>query len=245
MKMFCLFIAISLSTPQFVCGEIKNGYALEIQDARQSLTGLNDLAAKSLSNAERRKIESKILVVKNFILYYKLTKNLLDQFRTIAPELYNEIDSIKDKRGRPTDIFIKFIPMSDSYFKHPGTTSLDYKEGDNDACYSQYGDRTVSITIWIMDNALTILSHELGHVKYQVPNLENYTRYYKETYGTSNNQAYLGHNPSDPSGKCATQFEKVFSRNFQNNLRMGGSKFISPFAMLRLIRRVDGKTSAL
>ena len=62
--------------------------------------------------------------------------------------------------------------MSDSYFKHPGITSLDYKEGDNDASYSEYGDRTVSITIWIMDNALTILSHELGHVKYRYPTLK-------------------------------------------------------------------------
>ena len=245
MKMLCLFIAISLSTPQILRGEIKNGYALEIQDARQSLTGLNDLAAKSLSKTEQRKIESKIHVVKNFICYYELTKNLLDQFRTIAPELYNEIDSIKDKRGRSTDIFIKFIPMSDSYFKHPGTTSLDHKEDDHDASYSEYGDRTVSIRIWIMDNALTILSHELGHVKYQVPHLENYTTYYEKTYGTSNNQAYLGHNPSDPSGKCAAQFEKAFSKNYQNNFRMKGSKFISPFALLGLIRGADCKTSPL
>ena len=245
MKMLCLFIAISLSTPQILRGEIKNGYAFEITDARQSLTILADLAAKSLSKTERRKIESKIHVVKNFICYYELTKNLLDQFRTIAPELYNEIDSIKDKRGRPTDIFIKFIPMSDSYFKHPGTTSLNHKEGDNDASYSEYGDQTVSIRIWIMDNALTILSHELGHVKYQVPHLENYTTYYKETYGTSNKQAYLGHNPSDPSGKCAAQFEKVFSKKYQSNLKMRTSKFISPFALLGLIRKSDCKTSAL
>jgi hypothetical protein len=245
MKTFCLFIAISLSTPQVVCGEIKNGYALEIQNARQSLTGLNHLAAKSVSKAERRKIESKIHVVKNFICYHELTKNLLDQFRAIAPELYNEIDTIKDKRGRSTDIFIKFIPMSDSYFNHPGSTSLGYKEGDHDASYSEYGDQTVSITIWIMDNALIILSHELGHVKFQVPNLENYMQYYKETYGTSNSQAYLGHNPSDPSGKCAAQFERVFSKNYQNNLRIRRSKFISPFALLGLIRRADCKTSAL
>ena len=64
------------------------------------------------------------------------------------------------------------------------------------------------IRIWIMDNALTILSHELGHVKYQVPNLENYAKYYKETYGTSNNEAYLGHNPSDPSGKCKRNLKR-------------------------------------
>ena len=83
-----------------------------------------------------------------------------------------------------------------------------------------------------------VLSHELGHVKYQVPNLASYLEYYKEHYSPNVDQYdILGHKPDDPSGKSAIQFERRFRKEYSNFLKMGSEKIEDPMAIMDAIRK--------
>ena len=59
---------------------------------------------------------------------------------------------------------------------------MDQSSDDKDAYQSEYGKFTVSVKVWIVPRALLVLAHELGHVKYQVPNLASYFEFYKKHY---------------------------------------------------------------
>ena len=111
----------------------------------------------------------------NLIIYqshYELTEELLKQFKHISPDLYNRIDSIRDAKGRFTDVYVKFIPREEASIMAAGITRMAQSDEDKDACFSEYGKHSVSVKIWISSKALLVLSHELGHVNYQVPNFQ-------------------------------------------------------------------------
>jgi hypothetical protein len=217
-------------------GAIRNGY-IDIESARKSLNGLR-LAAIStpdLTPDQLRKLEGAIENLTDYITYYDLTEQLLAQFRAIGGDLYHEIDAIVDKNGKTTDVYIKFVPRGSGEVTRPGSTYLVHKEGDN-TNYSEYGAQTVSVKIWIMSTSLSILAHELGHVKYEVPNLASYSEYYKRNYRSSSQPEYIGHHPSDPSGRSAALFEEKFSKEYKAYLKGSLMKVSSPFALLAQIR---------
>src|SRR5205085_3971656 len=94
----------------------------------------------------------------------------------------------------------------------------------------------VSVKVWIMDNALKILAHELGHAVYQVPNLAAYDEYHKVTYRSlSTEPAFIGHNPGDPSGQISFSFQKRFSNSYKSYTKTLQSKVASPFKMMNEI----------
>jgi len=172
--------------------------------------------------------------------YYELTEELLKQFKCISPSLYNRIDSIKDAKGRFTDVYVKFIPREDASVMAAGITYMARSDEDKDACFSEYGKHSVSIKIWIFSKALFALSHELGHVNYQVPNLETYAEYYKKEYPPSSTESNcVGHSAADPSGRNATTFERDFRKDFVNNLKFGkdNARLESPLVLMEEIKR--------
>jgi hypothetical protein len=192
--------------------------------------------------------------MKNLIVYrsyYELTEELLKQFKLISPNLYNRIDSIKDAKGRPTDVYVKFIPREEATVMAGGITYMAQPDKDMDECYSEYGKQSVSIKIWIFRQALFALSREFGHVNYQVPNLSTYTEYYKKMYQpflTESNR--MGHSGNDPSGKNALAFEKEFKKDYANYLKLKESdtRLESPLVLMNEIRakiRNDQVTEAL
>jgi hypothetical protein len=237
MKLLCLIFTVSIISISIAEAEIKNGY-VDIINARKSLRSLLEIVPSTDLKLQRSNVlNDRIRMLKDYIACFELTEILLQQFRLIAPELYNEIDSIRDKSHRSTDVFIKFIPKEHADIQLPGTTYMQYKAGDH-ASYSEYGERTVSVKIWIMDTSLTILAHELGHVKHVVPNLASYDEYYKQNYRSLNDDPdYLGHNPNDPGGKSASFFEKRFIDDYRIYLRTYLAKLSSPFKLIRDIRR--------
>lgn len=238
MKLLCLvLVSVSIVSLEIAPGAIKNGY-VEIENARKSLNSLKSitLSTTNLPPEQRRKVEGTIKSLTDYITYFELTEELLGQFRLTAVELYKEIDSIRDKNGKLTDVYIKFIPKAAADIQHPGSTYLIYRDGD-DTSYSEYGPHTVSVKVWIMDTSLSILAHELGHIKFEVPNLADYNNYHKVSYRAINNESnYLGHRPSDPSGQSAFAYEKRFSENRKAYLRSTQQKQTSPFQMLTEIR---------
>jgi len=208
-----VFMAIACNY-SVVFGEIMNGYEKDILSLRQSLKHLSLLMQeKTLTADQRRKLKSTIEVVLNNISYYELTENLLNQFKVMAPDLHEEISTITDSRGKAVNVYVKFIPKDATSVKAWGTTYIDHAKNDNDTYVSEYGENSVSVKIWLVNKALLVLSHELGHVKYQVPNLATYLQYYRKHYDPNDHEDCRGHNPDDPSGKNALEYEKRFRKN--------------------------------
>jgi len=220
--------------------EIKNGYGNDILQLHESLKNLKSIFNEPdrLTFARRRQIESKIAYIENSIFYYKVTESLLNQFKMIAPDLYAEIDTIRDSKGRPVNVYIKFVPVNGTQLQAWGATYINLSETDSVAYCAEYGENAVSVKIWIVSKALLVLSHEMGHVKYQVPNLASYLEYYKEHYSPNVDQYdILGHNADDPSGKSAIQFERRFRKEYANFLKMGSEKIEDPIAIMDAIRK--------
>lgn len=240
MKKYCLQFAIFVFSCTAVSGEIKNGYEKNILQMKQSLSELRAilLETEQLSPTQHRKIEYSIEALVNHISGYELTENLLKQFRAIAPALSSEIDTIRDRKGRPVDVYVKFVPTDATEIKACGTTYIAHAENDRDTYNSEYGEFTVSVKIWIVSNALTILSHELGHVKYLVPNLASYIDFHKNHYNSHTDRSnYFGHNAGDQSGKSAVLYERLFKKEYSNFLKLSDEKIPNPILLIAKIRR--------
>ena len=228
MKTYFIIITILFFSSSNVDGKIRNGYESQVQDAKVSLKSLDSLVKENtnLSTVQRRKIRSVILSLIIYITYYELTEKLFEQFRIISPELFNEMDTIKDYKGRPVDIFIKFIRRDQATIDRPGITIFAQGLNDSNAHHSEYGSGSISVKIWARDNALFVLSHELGHIKYIAPNLASYALYYKTNYHCSDTKTnYIGHRGTDISGKLASAFEKRFYNDYRNHIRNGAVRF--------------------
>ena len=222
--------------------KVKNGYENDIREVRERLGNYNKIlnTDNSLSVFEKRKIKISINDLISYESYYELTEELLKQFRIISPNLYNRVDSIKDAKGRPTDVYVKFIPREEALIMAGGITTMSRSDEDKDACFSEYGKHTVSIKIWIFSKGLFALSHELGHVNYQVPNLEKYTEYYKKVYRpyvTESN--HIGHAANDRSGMNASTFEREFKKDYLDYIkfRNDGMPLDSPLVLAGEIKR--------
>lgn len=238
----CILIILSfILSFCIVFGKIKNGYEPQLQDGYVSLRSLQlELLADGLTVAQKRKIKSSIANIHNYILYHRLTEELIHQLKTVCPEVYREIEAICDKQNRPTDVYIKFIPREESATEFSGATFFHQAPQDKDRHLSEYGEGTVSIKIWITQEALKILCHELGHVKYVIPNLARYVEFYNAHYRSPGIKGdEIGHRPSDLSGKSAYEFEQRFRVNYAAYLKNGNPPLASALNLMQKLRKDD------
>ena len=239
MKIFCICLLIMELCSTFTSGKIKNGYVPSAEQAKESLRALQALVnGRSLTKTQRRTFDARIRALVDHITYFELTETLLEQFKSIAPDLYSEIDSIKDRQGRPTDVYVRFIPQEQAHVLAWGTTNVCQSRDDADMYRSEYGDGTVSVKIWIVSKALTVLAHELGHVKVQVPKLAEYVSYYRATYPPGVTEPnMIGHEPQDLSGQSAETYAKRFLNKYVNLFKKGSVRPESPYDIHDSIRR--------
>jgi hypothetical protein len=173
----------------------------------------------------------------DFISYFELTEQLLDQFRTISPVLYHEIDTLKDFLGRPLDVYVMFVPEKQMPGGVAGTTNLNQAKNDPHACSSEFGPHTISVRIAAVRKSLFLLAHEFGHVKYQVPNLASYLEYYSKFYlENSYKLKSMGHSDKDPSGRHAMDFTRRFRKNYLAFLKQKERKIETHLALLQQIK---------
>ena len=209
-----------------VVAEIRNGYETKINETRIELENLkkiinegknrNSRSIDKLTYLQKQKMNFDIDSLNQVILNYEITENLLDQFRTIAPELFNEIDTIKNVYGEKTNVYVKFQPDEKMIESQLGRTLMGSCLDDKNICYSEYGIRTVLVMIYTRTKQLFVLAHEFGHVKYQVPHLASYMDYFQKTYlDQPYDRYFIGHYPTDPSGKVALRYERRFIRCYK------------------------------
>lgn len=201
MKTYVLFTVCGLLSTATAAGEIINGYEKDIHSARTSLRYLVQMPT-------HKKVQYQINRIRKFIYCYETTEKMLAQFRLIAPEMYDQIDTIRDSKGRRVNVYVKFALRSELPANTVASTSVGQLSEDADAHYSNYGIHTISAKIAIGKNSLVILAHEFGHIAYQVSNLASYLKFYSNRY--TDPTAATGHNPGDPSGHSAARYEKKF-----------------------------------
>jgi hypothetical protein len=242
MKSYSVIIILLFLVLNSASAKLRNGYEVDIQYAREKLRNYNHIlsANNKLSASDKRKMKNSIKDLMAIEFYYELTDELMKQFKLISPGLYDRVDAITDAKGRPTDVYVKFIPREEALVMAGGITRMSRSDEERDACYSEYGKHTVSIKVWIFNKALFALAHELGHVSYQVPNIETYTDYYKGMYRPYTTESnHMGHAGTDGSGKSASAFEKEFTRAYRNYFkhRHPGTTLDSPLVLVEEIKR--------
>lgn len=238
MKSYLLVVLLIILFLNSLFAEIRNGYESKIVGFRISLLRLEKILAEdNLSATQRRKIKQKIKSLVDFMVYHEVTHVLLKQFKAIAPELYNEIDTLKDASGRSVDVYVKLISKSEAELQSMGMATFQQAANDSRLSASEYGEGSVSINIWIWHRALHVLSHEFGHIKYVVPNLASYVKFYRRHYPNMTRDTSLGHTSSDPSGKSAYEFEERFEKKYFLYLKGDSPRVASPMVLINPIRK--------
>jgi hypothetical protein len=238
MKRFYLAVLCVLLC-HHVFGKIRNGYEQRLEDSRTSLRSLNLLLleGKNLSPADRLLLKSKIEILVDYLSLYELTEEFIRHFKIVAPIMFTELDNIKDKKGRFTDIYVRLVPEGKSRIPLTAASFFERKADDEDANVSRYGIYSVSVDILIVNKALFLLSHELGHIKYVVPNLAEYTKYYNWRYNSTSDNSYMGHSVNDKSGEQSHIFERRFLDEQKIYFKHGGKKPMPLFTLLAQIRK--------
>ena len=241
MKAYCICIALMLMAFSLTNAEIKNGYARRVKSAQASLEICNSLLLEDgmLAPHKRKAIKTKVNDLVKYLAYYELTERLLTQLKEIAPDLYNEIDNIRDANGQITDVYVMFIPEAEASVKAWGITGVAQVAHNANTYLSEFGERSVSVKVWAVSQALLVLSHEFGHVQYIVPNLATYKCYHVKHYRPNVTESnHIGHNSDDPSGNCAHAFEKRFRASYSAwYSRKNRGEVDSPAVLFNKIRR--------
>jgi len=240
MKSSLLLIALFTLSLGHLLGKIRNGYEGQLQRTKESLEKLKAQLSEdiNLSYLEKRKLKSKIKSLIDYISYYELTEELLAQLRIVSPDLYKEMDWIRDKRDRVTDIFVKLIPKEEVAINLEATSSFTHTTEDEDAHFSEYGKYSAAVNVSISEHSLLFLYHELGHISYVIPNFAIYSKFYKNYYRTQMIHAsYIGHHVRDKSGKSAMAFERKFKEDRVNFVRRTSTKIEGAMSLIQKIRK--------
>ena len=122
MKVAIVLVVLFILVLNDLFAEVRNGYEKDILAFRRSLQSLQEMLQTNqcLQRSEKRRIKENIKTLVNLIVYYEITDSLLKQFKTISPELYNQMETLRDCNGRPIDIYVKFIPKDQLKFQSAG-----------------------------------------------------------------------------------------------------------------------------
>src|SRR5688572_12055865 len=149
MKKYSVIVIIFFLMLNSAWAKLRNGYEKDICALREQLKSYDDILNTNnrLSAADKRNMKTSLKKLIAYQSYYDLTEELLNQFKLISPGLYNRIDSIKDAKGRSTDVYVKLIPREEATVMAAGVTNMAQSDQDSDACFSEYGKHSVSVKI--------------------------------------------------------------------------------------------------
>lgn len=232
-------IAIVLLFYQNGASEILNAYEHDLDLLSISIKNIEALISsqKTPSGAEQKLIKTlKDLKTKKAEIqtYYLKTATALVNLKAIDPILFDSINRIKDKKGNITHVYVKVVP-EEAYLvpDDPRSTMAGYSivapsNEDGDICSTKYGTYTAYVEIKDIPHKsfcysnVFLLAHEFGHLIYEIPNLAEYSRFYRATYNRASQLA--GHHWNDPSGKTVEKTIKSFLRLYKDYRHELGSQ---------------------
>ncbi len=227
---------------------IRNGYERQIQAAKSALhtIKLRLTNANNLSAQERNALETEVQRLASLVSCFELTEELIARLERISPAIYWDVENVTDKKGRPTDVYIKLVPDTRSRLNLKAASFVKQAIDDADACCSEHGPYSVAIDVCIRDNSLFLLCHELGHIKYIIPNLAAYKQFYRRVYGQPkySNLPYIGHNRQDKSGLSARKFEHSHRKDMVDYKKSVGGELRSFVSLYSRLQRIHGNVKA-
>jgi len=231
MKMFALII-LGLIVSYCSFADIINGYEKDLKKAEQSLLNLTNLLDKvSNSNSDEQyyrikshyqRAKQSLKVVRTF---HSMTADLINTLWTRHPSFCDQINNIRNHNGLVTDIYISVIPKDRMKRNQFGTTNLDQTKDDPHTYQSSFGPNTVSVQIRECsdEQMIQLLIHELGHVKYQVPNLSAYMDYFHTTYQHFRATDSFGHKKDDPSNLSVQKEMGLYQESMKRKRKPGSA----------------------
>lgn len=238
MKTYLLLILLVLCMFDSLFARIVNGYEKDVDKVRLSIRHLRQLISENPQFTKKhvRILKARVRELTDILVYHQLTDTLLHKFSEIAPDLYAEIDTLEDHRNRKIDVYVKFVPSHRAKFESYGMTALSISDDGEQICFSAYGKGTVSVTVWVMNNSLVILSHEFGHLKHMIPNLASYVRYYNKSYVVGYSGNSQGHRCDDVGGRNAMRYETKYRQRYHRYLRKDDTRQVYPYAYMGKVR---------
>ncbi|UZR97427.1 hypothetical protein [Chondrinema litorale] len=220
-----LFTMLLLLFCQYTLAEIRNPYKSHLIEIDKCINNLKNILKTDIDHQQTLKIKK--MLKDAYREKYKATKydkktdELINLLRQIDNSLYIRISDIKDFEGNKTHVYIKVVNElgnKKNGMETKGMTNLNHDNNNIHNYVSEYGKNTVSVKIADcgLKKNIFLLVHELGHVIYQVPNLQKYMSYYKKVYlDNSFENNPLGHFHSDPSHKSVRTTISKFKQNWR------------------------------
>jgi hypothetical protein len=201
-----------------------------LKKAEQSLLNLSNLldnVSNANSDEQYYRIKSHYQRAKQSLKYvhtfHSMTAELINTLWTMHPSFCDQINNIRNHNGLVTDIYISVIPKDRMKRNQFGTTNLDQTKDDPHTYQSSFGPNTVSVQIRACsdEQMIQLLIHELGHVKYQVPNLSAYMDYFHTTYQHFRSTDSYGHKKDDPSNLSVQKEMRSYQESMKRRRKPG------------------------
>ena len=140
------------------------------------------------------------------------TQKLINDFKEASPNMFNELDNLKNEYGQTVDVYITTTGNVEG--PNDGATIHGFSKDGKDNIFPstpEHGVNTIRIEVSNSPSGgrstLTVVKHEAGHTSYQASNTASYYNYLKENGRL--NGSYDGHASNDPSGKRAFKYQNL------------------------------------
>lgn len=144
-----LVALLTLSIYSSTQAKIRNGYEQKILEANLCMRNLESISTEGAPKQKRKNFEKKYKVAaelaENIRINYRKTEELIRLLQKIDPGLYREINTIQDREGNKTDVYIKVVDDLESNIV--GTTNLRQSTDNRHTYVSEYGNYTVSVKV--------------------------------------------------------------------------------------------------
>ena len=251
MKVFCVILALLFTISLKSNGKIRNGYEKLIEQVLQELNYFDALKAGEIHHLDgsktwdsfdafqRKTVDKKIKELHATIQYYLLTEMLINKFQNVCPGIYSEIDKLENFESQKTDVYIKVMPPDHKLREISGATLLSRDPENVHECISEYGENSVSVLVCPTRQGIKVLAHELGHVRFIVPNLNKYIEYCSIRYRQENlKNVVFNHQASDLGSKTVIAYEIKFKTAYKKHLEEGNIAY-NPKQFLKEIQEAE------
>jgi RHS repeat-associated protein len=164
---------------------------------------------KTYKRAKRQRNKAK-RNLRNWTITAETTADLISDFQSESPNMFNEINNLTNEYGEEVDVFI--LTVSNVEGPNDGANIHGFRqEGEKIRPISEFSDNSIEVQISSSPSGkrtqLDVLRHEMGHTSYQGQNTKAYYNYLKANKLLG--RRYDGHRSDDPSGKRAAKYGKL------------------------------------
>lgn len=231
MKNLIIALIIVLSAQFSAKSNVINGYLRDKlileKDIQKSLALLNEVSRQKDSLQIEKKLKKLRKEYAKINTKYAETEKLIQDIRTIDPELYEKVSTLTNAEGTMTHVYVRYTNRTskeirylfEGQFKAFGYTSVMQDKKNEKVCVSYFGANTINVIVCKGCDEKFVLAHEFGHALYIVPNLKEYVSFSKDPNSLSNADSHTGHSAYDPTNDMVKSVEDSFTLKYKDYLK--------------------------